>query len=372
MLPEILIADDDADIRSTFALMVRRKGWTCHEAATAAEAQVVIRNHPAIGIVFTDIHMPGESGLRFVERVVREEPLRNIEFVIITGNAGIDEAVTALRLGAVDFLLKPIHIEQVSEALEKCCQRLLQREEHREVRRRILSEIKSKDGSIHSLVQEIDSARIESLEALAIAAEQRDDETGAHIRRIGACARLMAKELGRTPIDVECIGRAAQLHDIGKIGIPDRVLLKAGPLSPSEWAVMKKHAEIGHRIVAVSKSEPMKMAARIALSHHERWDGSGYPDGVSGEAIPIDARIVAICDVYDALRSARPYKPPKDHRAAMKILLEGDDRTYRGQFDPDILDLFVKNERALEALHDSQPDIVVSAPRYRGSAVAGA
>jgi putative two-component system response regulator len=356
MLPEILIADDDDDIRLAFSLAFSRRGWVCHEAATAAEALAMIRRRPDIGIVFTDIHMPGESGLQCMERVRADDEERNLEFVVITGNAGVSEAVSALRLGARDFLMKPIKIEDVWRTLDTCLKRFRAREENRELRKRIVSEIGSKNSRILALVHEIDTARLESLETLAIAAEHRDNETGAHIRRIGAYAQVLAKALGWPPARVECLGRAAQLHDIGKVGVPDSVLQKKGPLTPQEWVVMKKHAEIGSRILGASRSEAMQVAAQIALSHHERWDGTGYPQGLAGEAIPIEARIVAVCDVYDALRSARPYKPAIDHRTTMKILLEGDERTHPRQFDPAILDLFAKNEHTLAALHDHHSD----------------
>jgi len=371
MLPEILIADDEADIRSTFSLAFSRRGWVCHEAATAAEALAMIRRQPNIGIVFTDIHMPGESGLQCMELVRAEEEDRNLEFVVITGNAGVSEAVSALRLGAADFLMKPMKIEDVWRTVDICLMRFRTREENRELRKRIFSEIGSKNSRILTLIQEIDTARLESLETLAIAAEHRDNETGAHIRRIGAYARVLAEALGWPSTKVECLGRAAQLHDIGKIGVPDRVLQKSGPLTPQEWVVMKRHAEIGNRILGGAKSEAMQVAAQIALSHHERWDGTGYPQGLAGEAIPIDARIVAVCDVYDALRSARPYKPAMDHWSTMKILLEGDERTHPWQFDPAILDLFAENEHTLAALYDRHSDPIGDAGET-GRAVAAA
>lgn len=369
MLPEVLIADDEPDIRLVFSLIFRRRGWTCHEAATAPDALLAIRGNPNIGIVFIDIHMPGETGLQCMERIKRENPDRNLEFVIITGNAGVREAVSALRLGAADFLTKPIRSRQAWDSLEKCHQRFRRREDQGALKKSILAEIGSKDSRILNLVHEIDAARIESLETLAIAAEHRDNETGAHIRRIGEYARVLAGGLGWPPDQVERIGMAAQLHDIGKIGVPDRVLLKPGPLNAREWATMRKHAEIGARIIGVSKGEAMQCAARIALSHHERWDGSGYPRGLSKTAIAVEARIVAVCDVYDALRSRRPYKPAIGHRDVVKIMLEGDGRTRPHHFDPDILRLFAGSAERFADLHERYPDTVRPIPSAdRGTA----
>jgi len=356
MLPEVLVADDEPDIRLVFSLIFRRRGWICHEAATAPDTLLAIRGNSNIGIVFIDIHMPGETGLQCMERIKRENPERNLEFVIITGNAGVQEAVSALRLGATDFLTKPIRSQQVWDSLEKCHQRFRQREDQRILKKSILAEIGSKDSRILNLVNEIDTARIESLETLAIAAEHRDNETGAHIRRIGEYARVLAEGLDWPRDLVERIGMAAQLHDIGKIGVPDRVLLKPGPLTGQEWTAMEKHAEIGARIIGVSKGEAMQYAARIALSHHERWDGSGYPFGLSRTAIPVEARIVAVCDVYDALRSRRPYKPAIDHQDVVKIMLEGDGRTRPQHFDPEILGLFADSAARFAALYERYPD----------------
>lgn len=356
MLPEILIADDEPDIRSLFSLIFRRRGWGCHEAATADDALRVVRANPTIGIVFIDINMPGQTGLECMARIKGEDAERNLEFVIITGNAGLQEAVSALRLGAADFLTKPIRTEQVWQSLEKCRQRFLEREEQQNLKKSVLAEIGSKNSRIRDLVHEIDAARVESLETLAIAAEHRDNETGEHIRRIGAFARVLAEGIGWPTAEVERIGRAAQLHDIGKIGVPDRVLLKAGPLTPNEWAIMKRHAEVGGGILGVSKGETMQCAAQIALAHHERWDGSGYPHGLAGDAIPLGARIVAVCDVYDALRSLRPYKPALDHPTVMRIILEGDGRTHPGHFDPYILKVFTERQQAFSDLYDRHPD----------------
>lgn len=316
----------------------------------------VVRANPTIGIIFIDINMPGQTGLECMARIKGEDKDRNLEFVIITGNAGVQEAVSALRLGATDFLTKPIRTEQVWQSLEKCRQRFQEREEQQVLKKSILAEIGSKNSRIHNLAHEVDAARIESLETLAIAAEHRDNETGEHIRRIGAFARVLAEGLGWPSDLVERIGRAAQLHDIGKIGVPDRVLLKPGPLTPNEWVVMKRHAEVGSGILAVSKGEAMQCAAQIALSHHERWDGTGYPHGTAGTDISLEARIVAVCDVYDALRSHRPYKAAMDHAAAARIIREGDGRTQPGHFDPEILEVFIREGQSFADLYEQYPD----------------
>lgn len=354
MRPEILIVDDEPDVRSTFLLIFRRRGWMCYEAATAKQAQAVIRDHPGIGIVFTDVQMSGQPGLGIIRRMRSENPKRNIEFVIVSRNAGVEDVISALRLGATDFLVKPARIREVWRALEKCHQRFKEREEQQALAKRVLAEVATKNSRIRDLVQDVAATHITSMETLAIAAEHRDNDTGEHIRRIGAFARVLAEGLGWPSVLVERIERAAHLHDIGKIGVPDRVLLKSGRLTQGEWTIMKRHAEVGGRILGISESDETQCAAQIALLHHERWDGSGYPHGLSGTVIPIDARIVAVCDVYDALRSQRPYKAAFDHATAVRIIREGDERTRPEHFDPEILDLFARKQQEFAEVFDGQ------------------
>ena len=163
----------------------------------------------------------------------------------------------------------------------------------------------------------------ETIYLLTSAAEDRDEETGNHIRRVSRYTAELAKALGCPAGFVDSIFFASALHDIGKIGVPDRILLKPGPLTPDEWELMKSHTVLGSRILSTGTPPYLKMGAEIALSHHERWDGSGYPNVLKAQQIPLPGRIMSVCDQYDALRSRRPYKPPRDHNAALRIMTEG-------------------------------------------------
>jgi putative two-component system response regulator len=188
------------------------------------------------------------------------------------------------------------------------------------------------------------------------AAEHKDEDTGAHVRRISVYCRDLAQVMGMDQDFVDSIFIASPMHDIGKIGIPDSVLLKPGGFNPQEWAVMKSHSAMGAKILGNSKSPYLRLGAEIALNHHERWDGSGYPQGKSGEAIPLAARIMNICDVYDALRSERPYKTALSHQQALDIITLGDGRTRPEHFDPLVMAAFEKSHLLFEQIYSSLAD----------------
>ena len=348
MKKNILIVDDEDDIRSLLSAALERTGYSCIDVDRGEEGLEVLFRDSGIGIVLIDIKMPGMNGLDFISEANRNSD-RDIEFIVMTGHGGVDEAVQALRLGASDFLLKPFQLKQVRESVAKCDERLRQKAKQRSTRQGLISELQSKNNKIDLLLREVDVAHATTLETLAIAAEHRDNDTGAHIRRIGAFSGILAEGLDWSRRDIDDIRLAALLHDVGKIGVPDSILLKPGKLTADEFLTMQRHTEIGFQIVSPSNNEIMRKAANIARSHHEKWDGTGYPQKLCAEAIPIEARIVALCDVYDALRTARPYKEPIPHDDAVGIILEGDGRTAPQHFDPKVLSLFgARHERFAE------------------------
>jgi len=204
--------------------------------------------------------------------------------------------------------------------------------------------------------QELEQAYSEIVLRLTQATKYRDEETGAHIQRVSHYSRLIALHLGWTPAAAELLFKAAPMHDVGKIGVPDAILLKPGPLTASEWEVMKCHTTFGASLLKGLSAPLLQMSRDIALSHHEHWDGSGYPRGLKGEAIPVVGRILKLADVYDALRSQRPYKPALDHEAACTILLHGDQRTQPSQFDPRILGIFREIHPEFAAIYNQIAD----------------
>jgi len=278
-------------------------------------------------LVLADYMMPGMDGLEFTRRVRARPDGRDVPIVVIT--VVDDRAVMyrALEAGATDFLTKPV---DHYECKVRCRNLLTLRRQQLIIRNRTTS----LEAQIRRAVGEIRDRERETIQRLARAGEYRDYVTGEQHARIGRMARSMAARLGMDPTFCEAIEIAAPLHDIGKIAIPDWILRKEGPLSPDEMSIMREHAGVGHDILKDSPSPYLAMGASIAFGHHEAWDGSGYPRGLSGTRIPVEARIVAIADILDALLSARPYKPAWPVSQALAEI-----RRLRGsRLDPDCVD----------------------------------
>lgn len=281
-------------------------------------------------IVLLDLHMPQMDGIEVLRRLQQLLPPGEfVPMLMLTGDMSSAVRKEALANGAIDFVTKPF---QVGEVLLRIRNLLQTRVLHRELRER--------NGQLEERVaertKELEQARLDILYRLARAAEFRDDATGEHTRRVGRVAERIARALGLSDEESDVIGRAAMLHDIGKIGIPDSILLKPEPLSPEEFDVIKQHTVIGRDILSGSPAPLLRTAELIAYTHHERWDGCGY-HGLSEKSIPLEGRIVAVADTFDALVNDRPYRTARSIDAAMEEL-----KSQRGaQFDPEVLDAFV-------------------------------
>ena len=340
---KVLVVDDESIVRSSVVGYLSLKGFSCLEAVNVDDALAILATEEeSIGVVLSDLKMPGRSGIDLLAEV-RKRDLPDLEFLVMTGHGDTASAIAALRHGASDFLLKPVDFTHLFNVVQQAGERYDRHRSQRAVQKELMGQVRRKTTEAQTLAGLLDAADEDSARHLAVAAEFRDTETGAHNARIGIYAGILAEALGWSEEQRRQIELAAPLHDVGKIGIPDRILMKSGRLSDEEFDTIKGHCAIGHRILSVSHQPTMKCAAEIALCHHERWNGGGYPNNLKGEAIPINARIVAICDVYDALRSQRPYKSALSHEEVVRIILEGDDRTRPDHYDPQLLELFRQN-----------------------------
>ena len=303
--------------------------------------------------VVADVKMPGLSGLELLERMQATPQTAEIPVVILSGVADRALRRRALDLGAADLLSKPIEAEDLWARLRNVLRIKSFQDELKASNRRL-------EQAVQQRTEELFHSRLDIIWRLGKAAEHRDQETGNHVVRVGCTSRAIGEVIGLDRHFVETLFLAAPLHDIGKIGIPDAILLKRGPLNPGEWAVMKQHCHIGARILGEDSrirsaflqwygvSAPaaelpfenpfLEMAAAIALTHHEKWDGSGYPQELSGEEIPLEARIVALADVFDALTSRRPYKEARPEPEALEIIAEAE----RSHFDPAVYAAFLQ------------------------------
>jgi putative two-component system response regulator len=342
----ILIVDDDESLRP---LLVRALSphYHCSSAASMEEACALLHSKE-FALVLCDVEMPGHSGLELVEYAATNLPQTAVVMI-----SGLDDPAVADRaheLGAYGYLLKPLSpkaiLINVSSALRRRRLELVSRAEHDLL-----------EHAVARRTAELRRSREETIRRLSRAAEYRDQDTGQHIQRVSRYCHVLSAKLGLEQHRCELLRIASPLHDIGKIAIPDSILGKHGPLTPEERELMQRHAQIGHDLLAGANEELLDLAALVALTHHERWDGTGYPRGLRGEEIPIEGRILAVADVFDALTSDRVYRTASTVAEALGVM-----KAERGtHFDPAVLDAFldaVPEITRIQLLHrDAEPPV---------------
>lgn len=317
-LPLILAVDDEA---SNLQLLrqILQDHYRLRFAKDGQRALELVREE-APDLILLDVMMPGMSGYEVCAALKADPRTAEIPVIFVTALTDTDDEVEGFEAGAVDYITKP-----VSPPI---------------VRARVRTHL--------SLVrmEALRESRLEIVQRLGLAAEYKDNETGLHVIRMSHFSRILGLAAGLSELDADDLLHAAPMHDVGKIGIPDRILQKPGPLDPDEWKIMQSHATIGAEIIGEHPNGMLALARNIALTHHEKWDGSGYPKGLKGEEIPLEGRITAIADVFDALTSVRPYKKAWTEEEALDFLVQQKGK----HFDPALVDLFIGQIPAIRAI----------------------
>jgi putative two-component system response regulator len=306
----VLIVDDDPVVRETIRDSVEHLGYATREAGSAEEALANITGELP-DLILLDVRMPGITGIELCRQLKADQSTHLIPVVLLTAQGELDTRVAGLEAGADDYFTKPVHL--------------------RELRARLRALIRLK-----RVVEELEQAE-SMITTLALTIEARDTYTAGHCVRLASYAVELGERLGLGHEELGALRLGGFLHDLGKIRVPDAVLLKAGPLTPDEWRMIREHPDAGDRLATPMRT--LSLVRPLIRHHHERIDGHGYPDKLVGEEIPHLARVMAVVDVYDALRTRRPYKPPLEEAEALRILLEG---ARTGQLDPDIVRVFME------------------------------
>lgn len=361
----ILVIDDEAGLRRSLCAYLEDRDFETIEAANGREGLEMLEKHlHSLKAVIVDLNMPVMDGYSFIQEAVNKT--KELPIIVLSGVGIVEDALRAMRLGAWDFITKPLHsFEILDYTLDKVLDKARLTRENKDYQNNL-------ERLVHERTAELEATRRQVMQRLSRAAEYKDNETGRHVIRVGEISALLGRAMGLPNERCEMLRECAPLHDVGKIGIPDDILLKPGKFTESEWKVMQLHCMYGCEILGpltskdeaheacldpahaltLADSELLGLSRILALLHHERWDGKGYPFGLMGEAIPMEARVVAVVDVFDALSSDRPYKKAFTEEKCHQIIQEGAGTL----FDPRVVEAFFGHTEEIWAIRERWRD----------------
>ena len=335
---KVMVVDDEILNRKLIQAMLKPQGYEVILAEDGADCLARVEENPP-DLILMDIMMPQMNGFEVVARLKSDPKLVTIPIVMVTALQDINDRVKALEVGADDFLTKPVDRMELRARVRSLLKVKAYNDHMTNYQLELEREVAARTEELRLAHSKLRDASLETIFRLSRAAEYKDEDTGAHIISMSRISAYLTERLGHNPTVVESILYASPMHDIGKLGIPDSILTKNGPLNDEEWAIMRMHPIYGGQILEGSEIGFLSLGEIIALTHHEKWDGSGYPRGLAGTQIPLAGRIVAVADVFDALRSKRPYKPPLTIEQTLDIIRAG-----RGtHFDPKVVDTLLDN-----------------------------
>lgn len=359
----IIVIDDSPSILTYLTESLRHCGYTVHPFKEPLSALEALHNITP-DLILSDVNMPNMDGYEFCEKVKEQSHLHSIPFLFLSGEKKPKNIVHGFEVGAIDYVTKPV-------ILEVLCARIETHIKLFNLQKKVLLRSNQLEELVAAKVKQVTLSQMGTITALANLAEHRDEDTGSHLDRVQAYCEVLALELSQqdefrntiTANYIDLLKDSSALHDIGKVAIPDQILLKPGKLTFEEFEVMKQHSRLGaDTLLQVLETDPtndfMKIGYEIALNHHEKWDGSGYPNNISGNNIPLSARIMAVADVYDALRSERCYKKGFPHSKAYAIIEEGSGN----HFDPQIVKCFLAREKEFDAIWNRFAEVEVKVP----------
>lgn len=347
----ILVADDDEMIRTLHAEFVRGFGYDVEIAIDGIEA--IAKIGLGVDLVLTDAHMPNMDGFEVARRIRQTRRSDELPIVMVTSLEAREDRLRAYEVGINDFINKPVDHTELRLRLKWLLELKTAQDQLRRSKETLESTVDLRTRELRQALEEVTHAQrevqaghLDTIRRLTLAAEYKDHDTAGHIERIGRYSQVVGMAMHLQPRMVDLLLHAAPMHDVGKLGIPDRILLKPGPLSDEERAIMNTHTTIGGQILSGSTSPVIQMGERVALTHHEKWDGSGYPRGIAGDEIPIEARVCSVVDFFDALTMDRPYRKAVPNDEVVEMICTESGKS----FDPAVVEVFTDVRTEIEAI----------------------